>query len=112
MKRAMDFSQSAWGSAAVASAVIQLHRLDAVREALAKAGVQGMTVSEVRGFGRQKGLSMSRPGSRAVALVASCSLPRRSVFHSGTIVSMSGGRAFALRALCSRVDGQEVSLGA
>jgi nitrogen regulatory protein PII len=36
-------------------AVIQPHRLDAVREALAKAGVQGMTVSEVRGFGRQKG---------------------------------------------------------
>ena len=36
-------------------AVIQPHRLDAVREALTKAGVQGMTVSEVRGFGRQKG---------------------------------------------------------
>jgi nitrogen regulatory protein PII len=36
-------------------AVIQPHRLDAVREALADLGVQGMTVSEVRGFGRQKG---------------------------------------------------------
>jgi nitrogen regulatory protein PII len=36
-------------------AVIQPHRLDAVREALAGLGVQGMTVSEVRGFGRQKG---------------------------------------------------------
>jgi nitrogen regulatory protein PII len=36
-------------------AVIQPHRLDAVREALAKAGVQGLTVTEVRGFGRQKG---------------------------------------------------------
>jgi nitrogen regulatory protein PII len=36
-------------------AVIQPHRLDAVREALAGIGVQGMTVSEVRGFGRQKG---------------------------------------------------------
>ncbi len=36
-------------------AVIQPHRLDAVREALAEIGVQGMTVSEVRGFGRQKG---------------------------------------------------------
>ena len=36
-------------------AVIQPHRLDAVREALAKTGVQGLTVSEVRGFGRQKG---------------------------------------------------------
>jgi len=36
-------------------AVIQPHRLDAVRQALADLGVQGLTVSEVRGFGRQKG---------------------------------------------------------
>ena len=36
-------------------AVIQPHRLDAVREALSAIGVQGMTVTEVRGFGRQKG---------------------------------------------------------
>ena len=36
-------------------AVIQPHRLDTVREALASAGVQGLTVTEVRGFGRQKG---------------------------------------------------------
>ncbi len=36
-------------------AVIQPHRLDAVREALAAVGVQGLTVSEVKGFGRQKG---------------------------------------------------------
>jgi nitrogen regulatory protein PII len=36
-------------------AVIQPHRLDLVREALAGIGVQGLTVSEVRGFGRQKG---------------------------------------------------------
>jgi nitrogen regulatory protein PII len=36
-------------------AVIQPHRLDPVREALADIGVQGLTVTEVRGFGRQKG---------------------------------------------------------
>jgi nitrogen regulatory protein PII len=36
-------------------AIIKPFRLDAVREALAEAGVQGMTVTEVRGFGRQKG---------------------------------------------------------
>jgi nitrogen regulatory protein PII len=35
--------------------VIQPHRLDAVREALSGIGVQGLTVSEVRGFGWQKG---------------------------------------------------------
>ena len=36
-------------------AIIQPHKLDAVRETLSEAGVQGLTVSEVRGFGRQKG---------------------------------------------------------
>ena len=37
--------------------VIQPSKLDAVREALSKFGVSGMTVSEVRGYGRQLGKS-------------------------------------------------------
>lgn len=37
------------------SAVIKPFKLDEVRQALAQQGVQGMTVSEVKGFGRQKG---------------------------------------------------------
>jgi len=36
-------------------AIIKPFKLDAVREALSEVGVQGMTVTEVRGFGRQKG---------------------------------------------------------
>lgn len=36
-------------------AIIKPFKLDEVKEALTKAGVQGMTVSEVKGFGRQKG---------------------------------------------------------
>lgn len=36
-------------------AIIKPFKLDAVRESLAEIGVQGMTVTEVRGFGRQKG---------------------------------------------------------
>jgi len=36
-------------------AIVQPHRLDTVREALANIGVDGMTVSEVKGYGRQKG---------------------------------------------------------
>ena len=36
-------------------AIIKPHKLDEVREALTAAGIQGMTVSEVKGFGRQKG---------------------------------------------------------
>jgi nitrogen regulatory protein P-II 2 len=37
------------------TAIIQPHRLDAVREALTGIGINGMTVTEVRGYGRQKG---------------------------------------------------------
>ena len=36
-------------------AIIQPHKLDEVKEALIGIGVQGITVSEVRGHGRQKG---------------------------------------------------------
>jgi len=36
-------------------AIIKPFRLEEVKEALASIGVQGMTVSEVKGFGRQKG---------------------------------------------------------
>src|SRR5262245_43061780 len=36
-------------------AIIKPFKLDEVKEALAKQGVEGMTVTEVKGFGRQKG---------------------------------------------------------
>ena len=37
------------------TAIIKPFKLDDVRDALGEAGVTGMTVSEVKGFGRQKG---------------------------------------------------------
>ena len=37
------------------TAVIKPFKVDDVRDALAQIGVQGMTVTEVKGFGRQKG---------------------------------------------------------
>lgn len=36
-------------------AIVKPFKLDEVKEALTKAGIQGMTVNEVKGFGRQKG---------------------------------------------------------
>ena len=36
-------------------AIIKPFKLDDVREALATIGISGMTVSDVKGFGRQKG---------------------------------------------------------
>ncbi|MCC5871153.1 MAG: P-II family nitrogen regulator [Gammaproteobacteria bacterium] len=37
------------------TAIIKPFKLDDVRESLSEIGVQGMTVTEVKGFGRQKG---------------------------------------------------------
>ncbi len=37
------------------SAIIKPFKLDDVREAIAELGVEGLTVTEVKGFGRQKG---------------------------------------------------------
>ncbi|HVW00366.1 MAG TPA: P-II family nitrogen regulator [Planctomycetaceae bacterium] len=36
-------------------AIVRHYKLDEIKTALTEAGVQGMTVSEVRGFGRQRG---------------------------------------------------------
>jgi nitrogen regulatory protein P-II 1 len=38
-------------------AIIRHHKLEAVKDALVSAGLHGMTVTEVQGFGRQKGRS-------------------------------------------------------
>jgi nitrogen regulatory protein P-II 1 len=36
-------------------AIVRHHKIDAIKDALVSAGYHGMTVTEVRGFGRQKG---------------------------------------------------------
>ena len=47
-------------------AIIKPFKLDQVKESLMKIGVQGMTVSEVKGFGRQKGHSELYRGTEYV----------------------------------------------
>ena len=47
-------------------AIIKPFKLEEVKEALARAGVQGMTVCEVKGFGRQKGHTEVYRGSEYV----------------------------------------------
>src|SRR5690348_18377526 len=47
-------------------AIIKPFKLDDVREALAVVGVQGVTVTEVKGFGRQKGHTELYRGAEAV----------------------------------------------
>lgn len=48
------------------SAIIKPFKLEEVREALTGVGVQGMTVTEVKGFGRQKGHAELYRGSEYV----------------------------------------------
>ena len=49
------------------SAIIKPFKLDDVREALSEIGVQGITVTEVKGFGRQKGHTELYRGAEYVA---------------------------------------------
>jgi nitrogen regulatory protein P-II 2 len=89
-------------------AIIQTYRLDAVHEALVKLGIEGMTVSEVRGYGRQKGhkeiyrgaeyvisfvpkikIEVAVPSDRAEAASAAI----RAAAHSGEI---GDGKIFVL----------------
>ena len=44
-------------------AVIRHHKVDAVKSALVDKGFQGLTITEVRGFGRQKGHSETYRGA-------------------------------------------------
>ncbi len=48
------------------TAIIKPFKLDDLREALSEIGIQGMTVSEVKGFGRQKGHTELHQGTEYV----------------------------------------------
>lgn len=49
------------------TAIIKPFKLDEVRDALSGLGVEGMTVTEVKGYGRQKGSSDTYPGEDSPA---------------------------------------------
>lgn len=45
------------------TAIVRPHKLEEIKRALVNAGIVGITVSEVRGFGQQKGQTQSYRGS-------------------------------------------------
>ena len=55
MPSAASHSDSPGATKKLITAIIKPFKLDEVREALSAIGVQGITVTEVKGFGRQKG---------------------------------------------------------
>jgi nitrogen regulatory protein P-II 1 len=44
-------------------AIVRHHRVESIKEALVAMGLHGMTISEVRGFGRQKGQTETYRGA-------------------------------------------------
>jgi nitrogen regulatory protein PII len=64
-------------------AIIKPFKLDDVKDALSRVGVQGLTVTEVRGFGRQKGHSQQYRGAEyAVDLIPKLKLEMVITDHS------------------------------
>ena len=59
------------------TAIIKPFKLDEVREALSEVGVSGITVTEVKGFGRQKGhTELYRGAEYVVCLLYTSPSPR------------------------------------
>jgi nitrogen regulatory protein P-II 2 len=50
-----DLFVKGWDQMKIVMAIIKPFKLDEVREALTAVGIQGLTVTEVKGYGRQKG---------------------------------------------------------
>ena len=63
------------------SAIIKPFKLDDVREALSSKGISGMTVSEVKGFGRQKGHTELYRGAEYVVDF----LPKAKIEHKSSV---------------------------
>ncbi len=56
-------------------AIIKPFKLEEVKDALTKIGIQGMTISEVKGFGRQKGhTELYRGAEYAIDFVPKCQI--------------------------------------
>ena len=84
-------------------AVIRPHRLQDVKESLSEIGVAGLTVTDVRGAGRQKGQVERYRGSEySIDLLAKCirakSIPGPVSLFSGCTKMLDSGRPFS----CSR----------
>ena len=68
------------------TAIIKPFKLDDVRKALSELGVTGMTVTEVRGFGRQRGHTEVNRGATETGSALS------EVLHSAKALSVESGR--------------------
>ena len=73
-------------------AIVKPFKLDEVREALSEIGVTGLTVTEVKGFGRQKGhTELSRGAEYVVEFLPKVKVDRRRAARQGRGRDREGG---------------------
>ena len=91
-------------------AIIKPFKLDEVREALSQIGVQGITVTEVKGFGRQKGHTELYRGAEYVVDF----LPKPTIWSMPPSTPSRArpvpARSATARSLCRRWSSRSVSV--
>jgi len=79
-------------------AIIKPFKLEEVKDALAHVGIQGLTVSEVRGFGRQKGhKEMYRGAESATVVEAICGAASTGHIGDGKVFVLPVDEAIRIR---------------
>ena len=98
------------------TAIIKPFKLDEVREALAEVGVSGLTVTEVKGFGRQKGHTELYRGAEYVVdflpkvqveVIVSDASVEAAIDGIVECALVSGGQDYRLKILCRDLDDYE-----
>jgi nitrogen regulatory protein P-II 2 len=77
-------------------AIVKPFKLDEVREALVAAGVEGLTVSEVKGYGRQKGQTEIYRGAEYVVDDTSAAKAVEAVKAAAATGKIGDGKIFVL----------------
>ena len=77
-------------------AIIKPFKLDEVREALAEIGVQGMTVTEVKGFGRQKGHTELYRGAECVVDDSLVNMAVEAIMKTARTNKIGDGKIFVM----------------
>ena len=95
-------------------AIIKPFKLDEVKDALAEIGVQGLTVTEVKGFGRQKGHTEVYRGAEYVVdflpkVKIEVVLPDEMLDKAVEAIKLARDKGFRVNINCTLFDGVDVS---
>ena len=89
----------------IVMAIVKPFKLEAVREALTGLGIQGLTVTEVKGYGRQKGhTEIYRGAEYAVTFLPKVKIVP-TTFSRGRVIGGSRDVLYAAESMCSFSSG-------